>query len=661
MNRIVLLDLTFRNFKGIRDFRLTTDGENAEVFGDNGAGKTTLFDGFIWLLFDKDSQNKKDFAIKEMDKAGNVLHGFEHEVEGIFLINNRRRTLRKVFSEKWTKKRGSASQEFTGHTTDYFIDGVPSKKSEYDTFVNGMVQEDIFKLLTSPTYFNEVLKKDDRRKALLDVCGDLSDGEVIASADALRDLPSILGDRSIEDHRKVIAARRVEINKELDKIPVRIDEVHRSMPALPETDEQACGARVADLNRQMEAKQAEASRIKSGGEVSVREKLLREAEGELLQIRNELQQETMNQLSRERQNLSQLKTEYNQLNRKCSDLAWSIDRNNKIIADRQREASDLRNQWHSVSGEAYEAHHSDNCPACGQSLPEDQIKAAHDKALGEFNRRRAGRLEEITIKGKAAAGEANRLQAENERLCHEQKVTESTMHNQDQAIQAAEARINTLQAGMVDVDSIPRYQAKKSEIEFIRYEITGLQSSVQDNLDRVNQELFELRRAKDQEELQFAKFAQAKQARERITALEAQEKKLAAEYEKLEHELYLTEEFIRTKVTLLETKINSRFKMARFKLFEPQINGGLAEVCEATYNGVPYGSGLNNAARINVGLDIINTLSEHYRFSAPIFIDNAEAVTQLIDTVGQKIQLVVSGSDKALRVEKSGQKLREAI
>ena len=106
---------------------------------------------------------------------------------------------------------------------------------------------------------------------------------------------------------------------------------------------------------------------------------------------------------------------------------------------------------------------------------------------------------------------------------------------------------------------------------------------------------------------------------------------------------------------MLDEKINSRFKFARFKLFETQVNGGILEVCETLFNGVPYSSGLNNAARINVGLDIINTLAEHYGFDAPIFVDNAEAVTKLIETKGQIIKLVVSEKDKKLRtvVEKN--------
>ncbi|MDD5487266.1 MAG: ATPase, partial [Dehalococcoidales bacterium] len=125
----------------------------------------------------------------------------------------------------------------------------------------------------------------------------------------------------------------------------------------------------------------------------------------------------------------------------------------------------------------------------------------------------------------------------------------------------------------------------------------------------------------------------------------------AKAFEKLESEMYLTEQFIRTKVNMLESKINSRFKLARFKLFDQQINGGLTECCETLYGGVPYNGGLNNGARINVGLDLINTLSEHYGFTAPIFIDNSEAVTQLIETRGQQIRLVVSEPDKKLRVE----------
>lgn len=117
-----LLRLTLSNFKGVKQFILQANGHDAQIYGDNATGKTTLYDAFLWLLFDKDSQNKKDFAIKTLASDGSELHGLEHSVEGKFDLDGRIVTLTKSYMEQWTKKRGSAEKTFTGHTTDYFID-----------------------------------------------------------------------------------------------------------------------------------------------------------------------------------------------------------------------------------------------------------------------------------------------------------------------------------------------------------------------------------------------------------------------------------------------------------------------------------------------------------------------------------------------------------
>lgn len=153
MKEMLIQKLALRNFKGIKEFILQADGESLKVFGDNATGKTTLFDGFNWLLFDKDSHNKKDFQLKTVTVAGEEIHGQEHEVEGTFLVDGKETTLRKVFSEKWTKKRGSAERTFSGHTTDYYVNSVPVKKKEYTDKVAQIIDEDVFKLLTSPSFF----------------------------------------------------------------------------------------------------------------------------------------------------------------------------------------------------------------------------------------------------------------------------------------------------------------------------------------------------------------------------------------------------------------------------------------------------------------------------------------------------------------------------
>ncbi|WP_019123783.1 AAA family ATPase [Brevibacillus massiliensis] len=661
MRQISLLKLTLRNFKGIRDFTLEANGESTEVYGDNAVGKTTLFDAFTWLLFDKDSQNRSDFEIKTLDANGNELHNLEHEVEGNLLVSGRKVTLRKVFREKWTKKRGSATPEFSGHTTDYYVDSVPVKQKEYKDEVAAIVDEGIFKLLTSPTFFNEHLDKNRRRQILLEVCGDISDGDVIASNKALVKLPEILEGRSIEKHKAMIAERRKKINDELEKIPVRIDEVQRSMPDTNGLDEEELFWQIDRLKLRIESKESELSRIQSGGEIAVKEKRLREIESELLELKNNLQAGSLEKAATKRQEVSQLKGQYSDLQRQISDKRWSIDRNNQRICTVQDDANRLRQQWHEVNNEALEHHHEENCPTCGQLLPEEQIEAAHQKALTDFNRRKAERLEMISAKGKVAAAEAKRLEQENSELAREIESLEQQLAAKGNEILTAEAELNSLQVGIKDVDSDPQYIAKKQEAAGVQQEINQLRASVQEAAAWVREEIAGLKAQAEALEQEKAKFAQVRAAEQRIAELAAREKELATEFERLEQELFLTEEFIRTKVNLLEEKINNRFRFARFKLFEQQINGGLTEVCETTYNGVPYSGGLNNAARINVGLDIINTLSEHYGITAPIFIDNAEAVTRMIETIGQQIRLIVSEKDKQLRVEIPQQGMKEAV
>jgi DNA repair protein SbcC/Rad50 len=119
---------------------------------------------------------------------------------------------------------------------------------------------------------------------------------------------------------------------------------------------------------------------------------------------------------------------------------------------------------------------------------------------------------------------------------------------------------------------------------------------------------------------------------------------------KFEKQKYLIEQFIIAKVNLLEETINSRFKIVKWKLFDVQINGGIAECCEAMVDGVTYPN-VNHAGKVNAGLDIINVLASHYGCIAPIWIDFRESVSKIIDTQSQVINLIKSEPDKVLRVE----------
>ena len=134
---------------------------------------------------------------------------------------------------------------------------------------------------------------------------------------------------------------------------------------------------------------------------------------------------------------------------------------------------------------------------------------------------------------------------------------------------------------------------------------------------------------------------------DRIEELTEEQKNLAVLFEEMEHALYLTDLFIKTKVEMLDERINSKFRIAEFRLFETQVNGGVSECCSVLYDGVER---MSNSQEIKVGLDIIRTLSEHYGTTTPIFVDNCESVSELPAMDGQIIRLIVSADDKKLRI-----------
>ena len=120
-----------------------------------------------------------------------------------------------------------------------------------------------------------------------------------------------------------------------------------------------------------------------------------------------------------------------------------------------------------------------------------------------------------------------------------------------------------------------------------------------------------------------------------------------AQLEKIE---MLIDKFTFNKITNLENEINSLFEMVKFKMFDEQLNGGIAECCICTIDGVPF-SDANTASKVNAGLDVIKTLQTYFEVNAPIFIDNRESVTVLNTGFDmQIINLVVDPEHSQLTV-----------
>jgi len=649
-----LLRLKLENFQGIRAMTLDPQGESQSVFGRNATGKTTLASAWSWILFGKDSSGSADFQIKTLSPEGEAYSGLDHAVEALVQIEGRSKTLRRVYRETWTKRRGEAERQLTGHTTDYYVDGVPLQKKEYDAEISAIAPEEIFRLLTDPLEFAERLHWKRRRELLLEICGKVERSEVIAAHRPLAALEEILGDRKLSDHKRVIAARRTEINRELAVIPARIDEATRALPELPEGEgaEEALRAQREALKSKLSEAVAEHQRVLSGGEVAEKQRRISEIETAMNGIELHLARENEAQSAAARKAISALKDALQDAERRARTARSALRDAKEEIGTLETRAEAERERFRRLNDSPLEVKTGDEvCAACGRPLPAEDVEEARRRAMDELNADRARRLEEIREGGLRINAKREALSASLPALETEMAAAEIEAEELESKVAAAEIEMEAAAPAAATPAEDPEYQslgyerqALAAAVEEIKRDRVSAAAEAQVRVDALTGEAGEL-------DERIALFAQHARGTERVAELSAQERLLAAELEELERQTFLAEEYERQEARLMDERINARFRLARFQLFRNLVNGGLEECCEVTYGGVPYSSGLNHGSRIAIGLDIISTLQDHYGFRPPVFVDQAESFTSLPEMDCQVIRLVVSAADEKLRIE----------
>jgi len=639
MKHLLLNSLTLSQFKGVKSVSLEPQGENFNVYGDNASGKTTIADAFVWLLFGKNLAGSAKFEIKTLDENNEPLHHLNHSVTGEFRLPDESITLGKTYKEKWVKQRGKLNQEFEGHTTDHTINKVPVQEKEYAARVASICDENLFRILSDPLRFNEGLTWQERRKELMRFAGNITDDAVTQAHPALAEVTAILGSHTPEDMRKMLLSMRPAIAKEVDAIPVRIDELQRAIADAPVDSSMP---NMEHYRSQLIQLQNDRATITSGGQMA-----------ELRKKRAELEAAELLRISEERKAVHQM---HDQALAEARDLAAKAQEAKDRVTAAERDARALEGEIHrmgedlevkraayrDLSAASWDTEAEGVCRSCGQVLPADRLDALRD----DYNLRKAKRLEANREEGKAlnSQREAKKIALE---------ALTSTISDLSEAASLVDKEWSVARARATAEPDMPGNQeaeAHRKALAILDAQISELMTSNADALNRIDTDIVDVQRKIQAAEGVIAKAEAAKSAGARISELSDEEKRLAGEIEEIDRKLYLLDEWVRAKVSMLEESINSRFEIVKFKLFMVQVNGAIAEVCETTVNGVPWGN-LNHGARINGGLDIINTLARHYGFAPPIFIDNAESVTSIIPTMGQQIRLIVSAADKELHFE----------
>jgi AAA15 family ATPase/GTPase len=222
--------MRLENFSGIRELELDFNCTNADLYGANASGKSTICNAFTWLMFGKSYEDDKSYTPKSIS-GGEEAHHLDHSAECEIEIDGEVVAFRKVYHEIYKKSRGKSEEVFSGHTTDYYINGVPKSEKEYLRYWESVFENaEIPKLLSKPFYFAETLHWEKRRGILLDICGNIADSVIMETDAELKALPALVGKLSVDEYKKTVKATITDINRNLQTLPARIDEARKAIP-----------------------------------------------------------------------------------------------------------------------------------------------------------------------------------------------------------------------------------------------------------------------------------------------------------------------------------------------------------------------------------------------------------------------------------------------
>jgi exonuclease SbcC len=567
--------------------------------------------------------------------------------------------------ENWVKPHGASEKKLTGNTIKYWWDEEPVNETDYKKRMGELIDESIFRMITNPMYFNTKVEWKERRKILLQMCGNKTDEEVIASDTKLAKLTEILSGKSIDYYKNILADKKKALEKERDDIPPRIDELMLSIPkeqpnyTAVETELQGYRSIMTGIELDM------TNATNTAGAYRKKQQELYKLKGEQEAVKSMLNAESGAGIKKLVDEKSRLQGEKYQIEAQKGTTANQVNFYKKSIEDNAAKRQQLLDEWKSLTLELKNVMTAEfiepdennfSCPTCGQSLPEKdkEGKLAEMRVRFENNQKSSISGVETALEKNKSAGQALKQSTE---------TLQKSIETYKEAITKVAARLAEIDARIEEIDieleqptcapdytADPEYASLQSQIEALQVELDKPVQDVTANLLQNKNEILD--KINSCNAILHSKTT-VESTRKRIEELKAEEKRLAGQISELEGHKFLMEQFVVQKVKLLEDTVNSRFKYVTFKMFEVQINGGINEVCEALVNTngsyIPF-SDANFAGKMNAGLDIIDALCKHYGVTAPIFIDGRESVIKLIDIPNQVISLIVSEGDKELRV-----------
>lgn len=642
---IKLRTLILHNFKGIKDLEINFSEETTNIAGDNGTGKTTVFDAFTWLLFGKDSSDSKDFNIKTLDENNKAIPNIEHSVTGELFVDGKNVTLQRIYREKWTRRRGSEQSELTGHETEFYWDSVPIQAKEYQSRINALIDEGLFKMFSSATYFNS-MKWQDRREVLVKIAGDIRNKDILDTLEKgqIKDIIEIQNSgKKFAEFRSMLSILKKKLNDALSKIPSRIDECRRSIPEPID---------VNFIKSEIERYQRIISEIENNitDQIAAHQGIVdsvQQKQTEIFTLKQQIQKLQFEWQSQQQsaQNdyslkLSSTKTKLSELTGKIDLKKQQLSSNDQLIKNIEEQIVSLREQWDKVCEQTLTIDENTFiCPTCKRALDISTIEVKRKQMISNFEDEKAAELQNINSSGITLSNEE--LTIRNVNLIIKDAIDQLTKEQEDVI-----EKLKEIESAPLINTPPPTYPELNEQISMLELSVTEVPPL---NIADLKSKKESAQEAIDLLKIKLTAQDSIDRGNARIKELMEEEKNLSQQISDIERQEFAMESYTKCYMNMVEQRVNSKFKIAKWKMFNYLLNGGTEPCCECLVNGVPY-SDINSAAKIQVGIDCIDTLSEHYNIFTPVFIDNRESTNTIPTTKSQVINLYVT-QDKSLTIK----------
>lgn len=627
MNKVIIKNITIKNFQGIREQYIDFDEKATTLRGFNGCGKTTVLSAILWCLTSNDYYNRSKFSIYP------TIDGVEYTnlFPEVTLELEQNGEVFKIY------------RNYKGRKNTIKVNDIPfGTNKEYETYFEKKFEIDIekFKLLSNPNFVTNISWQE-LRDLVMQFVKTTTD-EDIASLPEFKPIADKVKEYGIDTFANSVKEQTRELkNTQKPQLEGKIMQQSETFKNLSQiaADTTNLQERKVKLETQVAKYQTFLAEEveKQNRYVAEQDKLsqmtlnLNQNLGRLenlknsgMQLKTQIDYRTNYEEMRKRDleklesDLSLLENSLKQQNSNKSYLVGTNEKINNEICDLKAKLNDL----------------SDVCPYCHQVLPKEQIAHIQAENKVKFNEETKDKLNLIEVNEKQikeldvsikkieksitnCKKEIEKTKVKDYSKCKKDDELKELFDNRKNVAEEYKKQQVVCKLLTKDVEKQKEIVAKLPKKQDIASPVEIMEELriINDKLNQAN--------AYDNE-------------KQKLEDLKQEYDVVCKKYNKYSLLNDMCVAFKKTKADMIAKEFKKYFKITEITTTETLKNGDEKECFKLSLDGKPYEM-LSSGEKIRVGLDLTLGLQKLLKVEMPLLIDQLGEISKLDSDIKQQI------------------------